>query len=89
MGLTGPSGSEERVCRGKGTAAAKALSQEEGVMFETPERRPRWQDCKPERDCRRMSQIPGALRPHCADQKNKEESLGRQSKGMKVSRSVI
>lgn len=42
MGLTGPSGLEERVGRGKGTAAAKALSQEEGVMFETPERRPRW-----------------------------------------------
>lgn len=33
MGLTGQNGLEAGVCRGKGTAAAKTLSQEQGVML--------------------------------------------------------
>lgn len=64
MGLTGQNGLEAGVCRGKGTAAAKTLSQEEGVRFETPKEGQGGRTAEPERDCRGVSQIPGALRPH-------------------------
>lgn len=50
--------------RGKGTAAAKTLSQEEGVTFETRKEGQGGRTAEPERDCRGMSWIPEASRPH-------------------------
>lgn len=60
MGLTGQNGLEAGVCRGKGTAAAKTLSQEQGVMFETPKEDQSGRTAEPERDCRGMSWGPKA-----------------------------